>query len=69
MPTLSCRRQLRVVLLEQGGFSKTLPDVPTIFRVSRGSPESRRRISLGLGMVKGWLGTWDAPELLAVSAS
>ena len=58
-----------MVLLEQVGFSKTIPEVLLIFRVSRGNPESRPRISLGIGMIKGWLGTWDARELLAVSGS
>ena len=35
------------------GRSKTFPEVPTIFRVSCGNPESRPGIPLGLGMVKG----------------
>ena len=42
---------------------KTFPDVPTVFRVSSGNPGSRQSIFLGLGIIKGWLGTWDAPEL------
>ena len=33
------------------------------------NPESRQGIDLGLGIVKGSLGTWDAPELLAASGS
>ena len=35
-----------------GSRSKTFPEVPTIFRVSCRNPESRLRISLGLGMVE-----------------
>ena len=49
--------------------SKKFPEVPITFRVSRGNPESRLSIRLGLGIIKGWLGTWVAPELLAVSGS
>ena len=52
-----------------GSHSKTFPEVPTIFRVSSGNPESRLRISLGLGFIEGSLGTWNTPELLAVSGS
>ena len=44
-----------------GRLSKTFPEVPTVFRVSS--------CPLGLGIFKGWLGKWDAPELLAVSGS
>ena len=40
-----------------------------IFRVFGGNPESRPCIVLELGSVKGGPGTWDAPELLAVSGS
>ena len=40
-----------------------------IFRVSCGNPESRQGTVLGLGIVEGWLGTWVAPVLLAVSGS
>ena len=50
-------------------LSKTFPEVPIVFRVSSDKPASRLRISLGLGRIKGWLGTWDAPELLTVSGS
>ena len=49
--------------------SKTFPEGPIMFRVSCGNPESRQGIVLGLGIVKGSLGTWVAPELLAVSGS
>ena len=63
------RRELRMVLLEQVGFQKTFPGVRTVFRVSSGDPESRPSTVLGLGTFKGWLGTWDALELLAVSGS
>ena len=55
-----------MVLLEQVRLSKTFPEVPIVFRVSSGNPESRLRISLRLGIINGWLGTWDAQELLAV---
>ena len=67
--SLICRRKLRMVFLEQIGLKKTYPEVPMKFRLSGGNPESRLLISLGLGIVKGSLGTWDAPELLAVSRS
>ena len=33
-----------------GRLSKTFPDVPIIFRVSCGNPESRQGMVLGLGM-------------------
>ena len=33
------------------------------------SSESRQSIPLGLGLLEGCLGTWDIPELLAVSGS
>ena len=49
------------------GLPKTFPEVPMVLRASGGSPESRLRISLGLGLIKGWLGRWHAPELRAVS--
>ena len=52
-----------------GRLSKTFPEVPITFRVSSGKPESRLSIPLGLGIFMGWLGMWDAPELLAVCAS
>ena len=39
------------------------------FRVSSGNPESRLSTPLGLKIFKSWVGTWDAPELLAVSRS
>ena len=40
-----------------------------ILRASRCNPWSRLRTSLGLGMIKSWLGKWDNPGLLAVSRS
>ena len=52
-----------------GSRTKTFPEKPKIFRVSCGNPESRLGMVLGLGIVEGWLGTWVAPELLAVSGS
>ena len=52
-----------------GRLSKTFPEVPVIFRVPRGTPESRLPVSLRLGIINGWLGTQDAPELSAVSGS
>ena len=55
-----------MVLREQEGIQITFPEVPMEFRVSSGNPESRPSIPLGLGTFNGWLGTWDAPELLAV---
>ena len=55
--------------LRASGLSKTFPEVLIVFRVSSGNPESRLRMSLGLGIIKDWLGTWVAPELLAVSGS
>ena len=45
------------------------PEVLVVPRVWSGNPESRLSIPLGLGKITGWLGTWDAPELLAVSGS
>ena len=63
------RRELRMVLLEQVGSQKTFLEVPMVRRGSSANPESRQGIPLGLEIVKGWLGTWDAPELLAVSGS
>ena len=50
-------------------LSKTFPEVPIIFDVSSGNVESQQGIVLGLGVIKSWLGTWDAPELFAVSGS
>ena len=55
--------------LGAGGPSKTCPDVPNEFRVSGCKQESRLIIPLGLGILMGLLGTWDNPELLAVSGS
>ena len=34
-------------------LSKAIPGVPTVFRVSSCNPESRLRISTGLGIIKG----------------
>ena len=51
--SVNFRRELRMVLLEQVDVQKTFPEVHTIFRVSNGNPESRHRISLGLGIIKG----------------
>ena len=53
----------------EGTLSKTFPEIPVGFRVSNGNPESWPSIPLGLGISKGWLGTCDVPELLAVSRS
>ena len=39
-------------------LSKTFPEVPMEFLVSNGNPESQRGEVLGLGILKGWLGTW-----------
>ena len=50
-------------------LSTTFLEVPMEFRVSSSNPESRLSIPLGLETVKGWLGTWAAPELLALSGS
>ena len=50
-------------------LSKTFPEVPIVFRDFGGKPESRLSTSLALGRVQGWLGTWDPPDLLAVSRS
>ena len=50
-------------------LQKTFPEVSMEFRVSSGNPESRLSILLVLGIFKGWLGTWDAPELLALAGS
>ena len=52
-----------------GRLTKTCPVVPNEFRVAGCKQDSRLIIPLGLGIIKGWLGTWDAPELLAVSGS
>ena len=52
-----------------GRLSKTCPDVPNKFRVSSCKQESRLIIPLGLGILMGWLGTWDNPELLTLSGS
>ena len=41
-----------------GRRSKTLPEVPIIFRVSCSNPQSRQSMVLGLGIVEGRLGTW-----------
>ena len=40
-------------LSSAGGSSKTFPQVPIEFRVSRGKQESRLIIRLGLGVLKG----------------
>ena len=45
-----------------GSRSKTFPEVPIIFRVSCGNPESRQGMVLGLGKIEGLLRTWVAPE-------
>ena len=42
-----------------GRPSKTFPEVPIEFPVLCGKPESRLIIPLGLGIFKGWLGTWS----------
>ena len=64
--SVNSRIELKMVLLEQVRFQKKFPEVPIVFRVSSGNPESRLSVPLGLGTFQGWLGTWDAPELLAV---
>ena len=56
-----------ISFLEEVKFQKTVPEIPILFRESSGNPESRLSIPLGLGILEGWLGTWDAPEVLAVS--
>ena len=40
-------------LLEKGGLSKKVPEVPTVFRVITSNPESRLGIPQELGIVKG----------------
>ena len=52
-----------------GKPSKTCSGVSTEFRVSSCKQEPRQIIPLGLGILMGWLGTWDNPELLEVSGS
>ena len=52
-----------------GRLSKTFPEIPMEFRVSSGKQESWLSRPLGLGILKGWLETWDDQELLAVSGS
>ena len=44
-------------------------EVRTIFRASCGNPAWRQGVVLGLGKAECWLGTWVAPEVLAVSGS
>ena len=60
---------MEMALLEQVDLQNFFPEVPIEFRVLCGNPESRPIIPLRLGILKGWLGTWVAPELLAVSGS
>ena len=67
--SLNFRREPKVVLLDQAVVQKTFPEVPIVFRLSSGNPESRLRISLALGIINDWLGTWVAPELLPDSGS
>ena len=55
--------------LELVGFQKRLVNYPMVSRVVGDNPESRLSIPLELGVITGGLGTWDAPELLAVSVS
>ena len=55
--SVNSRRELKMVLLEQVGF-QTFPEELSVFRVSSGNPESRPSIPLGLGIIKGCLGTW-----------
>ena len=50
-----------------GRPSTKCPDVPNEFRVSGCKQESRQIIPLGHGVLMGWLGTWDNPELRTVS--
>ena len=57
------------VHLVQVDFQKTFPDVPNEFRVSGCKRASRLSIARGLGTITGRLGTWENPELLAVSGS
>ena len=49
--------------------SKEFPEVPIEFRIPCGNTESRLLISLSLRILRGWMGTQDIPELLAVSGS
>ena len=51
------------------GFSKTFPDLPYKFCVSGRRRKSRLSIPRAFGKITGWLGTWDNPELVAVSTS
>ena len=67
--SLNSRTTLRMVHLDQIDFQKTCPYVPYEFRVSGCMQESRLVIPLELGILMGWLGAWDNPELLAVSGS
>ena len=67
--SVNSRKELRMVLLEQVGFQKRFLKYPQFSRASSGKPESRLSIPLELGIIKGWLGTWDAPDLFAVSGS
>ena len=49
--------------------SKKFPEIPMIFRVPGGNPNSRQGRVLELRIVKDGLVTWDAPEPFAVSGS
>ena len=45
-------KKVEVRPLRAGGRSKTFPEVPKIFPVSCGNPESRQGMVLGLGIVE-----------------
>ena len=58
--SLNFRREQKVVLLEQVVVQKKFPDVPMIFSVSCGNPESRLSIPL-------WRVDWEHGSLQSCS--
>ena len=60
---------LRTALLEQVDLQKRFQRYPlsSVFHAAIQNRSAAR--VLGLGIFKGWLGMWDASELLAVSGS
>ena len=63
------RRMLRMVLLEQVGFQHNFLRCPSSSMYCAANQDRGESFLWGLRVLEGWLGTWDIPELLAVSGS
>ena len=65
--SLDSRRALRLAHLEQVGIHNRALKYP-LYSVYQAAIQNRgQAYPLGLGIFKGWLGTWDVPELIKLS--